>query len=411
MRRCKTSTRWELIAALTAAFSLVLAAGALGANPRPGKLYTGPTSASYNGFTAPVSFRISKNGRQLLSFKWAGGGCIGLGGPGNAWSNPAMNYKVGTINVSRTGTFSVKNVKSTVTWKQGRQAFTKVTTSTVAGRFKTATTATGTISFTMKITKPCSGKTTFTATLGPAAGALHKLSPATGTSVPSSTPTLNWSASANATAYRYCIATSENGPCIGGWVSTGASTHATLRALQPGSYHWQVIASSVHGTVAADNGGWSSFTVPAPQPIPNAGYWEAGGGLTGASGNGAGGSIQATNVFFLVSADRASVSEFGFAWDYSGPGKVGPPFLSCSGSRTSSINAQHPSPITNGQFSAPSPTGPWSGSASGDFHGTFDSATSAHGTATLSASMSDPNCFMTGTSNTGTFNWTATWQH
>jgi hypothetical protein len=70
-------------AALAGALSLVPAAGALAASPKPGKLYTGPTSASYNGFTAPVSFTVSKNGRQLVSFKWAGGGCIGLGGPGN----------------------------------------------------------------------------------------------------------------------------------------------------------------------------------------------------------------------------------------------------------------------------------------------------------------------------------------
>ena len=125
-----------------------------------------------------------------MTFKWAGGGCIGLGGPGNAWTNPLNNYKVGTINISRTGAFTVKNVKSTFRGKQGAQVVTKVTTSTVTGRFKSATTATGTISFTQKLTKTCAGKVTFTATLGPALGALHKLSPASGTSVTSSTPTL-----------------------------------------------------------------------------------------------------------------------------------------------------------------------------------------------------------------------------
>jgi len=408
MRCSPTFHRWALSAALATALSLVAATGALAAGPKAGKLYTGPTSVSYNGFTAPVSFTVSRNGRQLLSFTWAGGGCIGLGGPGNAWTNPANNYKVRTLNVSRGGAFAVKNVKSTFTWKQGGKRFTKVTTSTVTGRFKNATTATGTISFTQKLTKSCTGKVRFTATLGPAPGALHKLSPASGTSVASNTPTLSWSASTRATAYRYCIATSENGRCIGGWVSTNTSTHATTRTLQPGSYYWQVIASSVHGTVAADNGGWSSFTIPAPQPKPNSGYWEAR-SPTGASGGGAGGSIQVTNVFFSVPVDQATVSGFGFAWDYSGPGK--PPFFSCSGSRVSSIGADHSSPITGGRFSTPSPTGAWSGSGSGDIDGTFDSATSAHGTATFSAYMGDPACFMMGTSRTGTFNWTATWQH
>ena len=137
MRYSPTYHRWGLCAALAAALSLVLAAGAPAASPKAGKLYTGPTSASYNGFTAPVSFAVSKNGRQLLSFTWAGGGCVGLGGPGNAWTNPANNYKVGTLNVSRTGAFAVKNVKSTFRGKQGANAFTKLTTSTVTGRSRT----------------------------------------------------------------------------------------------------------------------------------------------------------------------------------------------------------------------------------------------------------------------------------
>ena len=54
------------------------------------------------------------------------------------------------------------------------------------------------------------------------------------------------------------------------------------------------------------------------------GYWEAR-SPTGASGGGAGGSIQVTNVSFSVPVDQATVSGFGFAWDYSGPGK--PPSL------------------------------------------------------------------------------------
>ena len=402
MRYIPTLNRWALIAALSAALAVVLAPGALGASPKAGKLYTGPTSASYNGFTAPVSFTVSRNGRQLLAFKWAGGGCVGLGGPGNAWTNPEMNYKVGTINVSRTGAFAVKNVKSTFTGKHGAHAFTKVTTSTVTGRFKNATTATGTISFTMKITKPCSAKTTFTATLGPTPGALHKLSPASGTSVTSNTPTLNWGASAHATAYRYCIATSENGPCIGGWVSTGPSTRATLGALAPGSYHWQVIASSVHGTVAADNGGWSSFTIPAPQPKPNPGHWES---TSLSGGNNA--NIMMSSISFTVSSDQANVIEFSYQYDYRGIPH--PPTYSCSGSGWSTLDAQTPSPITAGQFAVPSTT-MWTGQGSGHFQGTFDSATTAHGTADFERYISGPGCY-SDLATTQTFQWTATWQH
>ena len=54
--------------------------------PEGGKLSTGPTSASYSGFTAPVSVTVSKNGRRLLSYEWAR--CIGLGGPRRATPHP-----------------------------------------------------------------------------------------------------------------------------------------------------------------------------------------------------------------------------------------------------------------------------------------------------------------------------------
>jgi len=405
MRYSPTFNRWVLSAALAAALSLVLATGGLAASPKAGRLYTGPTSASYNGFSAPVSFTVSKNARQLLSFTWAGSGCIGLGGPGNAWRNPANIYKLGTLTVSRTGAFAVKNVKLTFTWKQGGKRFTKMTTSTVTGRFTTATTATGTISFTQKITKPCHGKVRFTATLGAAPGALHKLSPANGASVTSTTPSLAWSASARATAYRYCIATSENGRCIGGWISTHTSTHATLRALSPGRYYWQVIASSVHGTVAADTGGWSSFTIPAAEVKPRAGSWVA----TSLSGpaTGSGGSLNrtdsvtVTSIFFTVTGDQATVSGFGFTYS-----DVGEPFDSCVG-RGSTVD-QVTAPIARGQFSTPAAS-TWSDPMDyGTFTGRFDSPTSAHGTAWFRDYIGAYNCKYIGYANTGNFSWTAT---
>ena len=404
MRCSPTVHRWALSAALASVLSLVPATGALAASPKAGKLYTGATSSSYNGFTAPVSFTVSRNGRQLLSFKWAGGGCIGLGGPGNAWTNPAMNYKVGTLNVSRTGMFTGKNVESTFTWKQGGKRFTKVTTSTVTGRFKNATTATGKISFTQKITKTCAGKVSFIATLGPAPGALRKLSPASGTSVTSNTPTLNWSASAKATAYRYCIATSENGRCIGGWVSTNTRTRATLRALQPGRYYWQVIASSVHGTVAADNGKWISFSIPAPQPKPRSGSWVAT-SLTGSVG-------PVTSIFFSVLPDQATETGFGFVYHYSHSSA----FDHCdvSGTGVSSWITSPTSPIVSGRFQAPPGIEVWSSSAgngapgTGTFDSTFDSPTSAHGTASFSGTIF---CGLTRISSGPTpFSWTAAWQ-
>ena len=153
-----------LIGVLAAAMSLALAVGALAALPTPGKTFKGFTSVGpYRGYKATVSFKVSTTGKQLLGFVWQAGGCIGMGGPGNAYADPYNTYQVGTIPISASGTFSVKNVPWT-THQQGTP--TKTTTSTIEGRFTTATTATGTIDYTMKIPTaagPCSGHTTFTA--------------------------------------------------------------------------------------------------------------------------------------------------------------------------------------------------------------------------------------------------------
>ena len=100
-----------LIAALAAALSLLLAASAQAAQPTAGSTYTGYLSTGVsNGFRPPVSFKVSLNGKLLRGFKWAGDGCLGMGGPGDPWTNPYFNNEVGTINVSPSGTFSVKNV-------------------------------------------------------------------------------------------------------------------------------------------------------------------------------------------------------------------------------------------------------------------------------------------------------------
>jgi hypothetical protein len=158
-------TRRILIVALAAALSLLLAVSALAAHPKAGKTYKGFTSAErFNGFKQPVSFKVSSNGKRLLRFQFAEGDCGGLGGPGDPWTNPYHIVKVGTIKVSSSGTFSVKNVKWTFPPSSGNPP--KVATSTVNGRFATAKKATGTIRYTVKIrsaTCPKS-KVTFTAT-------------------------------------------------------------------------------------------------------------------------------------------------------------------------------------------------------------------------------------------------------
>jgi hypothetical protein len=153
-----------LIAALAAVLSLLLlAVGALAAQPMPGKSYAGFVGVQpYRGFKAKVSFKVSSDGKHLLAFNWQAGGCIGMGGPGNAYADPYNNYRAATIPVSATGTFSVANAK----WTSGYHSPAKTTIFTVTGRFTTAKTATGIIHYTQTDASgagPCSGHATFTA--------------------------------------------------------------------------------------------------------------------------------------------------------------------------------------------------------------------------------------------------------
>jgi hypothetical protein len=99
----------------------------------------------------------------VRGFVWQGGGCLGLGGPGNAWADPYNNYRAPTIPVSATGTFTI--VKAT--WTSNYHSPAKTTTFTVKGRFVTPTKATGTIQYTQKDASgngPCGTRITFTAT-------------------------------------------------------------------------------------------------------------------------------------------------------------------------------------------------------------------------------------------------------
>lgn len=145
----RKSTRWMLTAALAAALSLLLAVSALAAHPKAGKTYRGVTSvAPWNGFKAPVSFKVSGDGKRLLGFVWYGFGCLGAGGPGNPYTGTGYTYhRIGTIKVSASGKFSVKNAKWTFKAPPS-QGGPLVTTSTIDGQFKTAKKATGTIRFT-----------------------------------------------------------------------------------------------------------------------------------------------------------------------------------------------------------------------------------------------------------------------
>ena len=156
------------IAILAVALSALLAVSALAAHPKAGRTYKGFVAGiSFNGFKAPVSFKVSSDGKRLLGFKYYVGDCGGMGGPGDPWKGSQFARKVGTIKVDSKGNFSVKNAKSKVVISGSNPPMTKYSSSTVTGRFKTAKKATGTIKLTTTIGShsSCPGqKMSFTAT-------------------------------------------------------------------------------------------------------------------------------------------------------------------------------------------------------------------------------------------------------
>ncbi len=91
-------------------------------------------------------------------------------------------------------------------------------------------------------------------------GAFGKTSPGNLASVPGTSVTLQWSASAGAASYAYCIDTTNDSACSTSWVGAGAATSASVSGLSPGAtYYWQVRASNAGGDTTADAGAWRTF--------------------------------------------------------------------------------------------------------------------------------------------------------
>jgi hypothetical protein len=131
------------------ALTLAISTTALAAHPKAGKRYTGTTSAAkLLGFSAPVRFTVSASGAKLVGFTYGSFGCFGAGGfkPGvNPYTGGAL-ISVGSVPVAGNGRFSVKNAKSRHVFT-GTFGETIVTTAQVSGRFTSAKTATGSITF------------------------------------------------------------------------------------------------------------------------------------------------------------------------------------------------------------------------------------------------------------------------
>jgi hypothetical protein len=95
----------------------------------------------------------------------------------------------------------------------------------------------------------------------PLPGLFNKTGPLEAATDQAVNPTLTWAASYGATGYQYCIDTSPNKKCDTAWVSTGASTSASVDGLLPlTTYSWQVRATNASGVTHANIATWRSFT-------------------------------------------------------------------------------------------------------------------------------------------------------
>jgi endo-1,4-beta-xylanase len=98
----------------------------------------------------------------------------------------------------------------------------------------------------------------------PLPGTFDKTGPLEAATDQAVNPTLTWAASSGATGYQYCIDTSPNKKCDTAWVSTGASTSASVDGLLPlTTYSWQVRATNASGVTHANIATWGSFTTQA----------------------------------------------------------------------------------------------------------------------------------------------------
>jgi hypothetical protein len=172
------------------------------------------------------------------------------------------------------------------------------------------------------------------------------------------------------------------------------------QSVEVGSYRLKLTADGGTKTLG--------FTVTSEPPEvvkPQAGPWHST-SLTGpyrhVGGTGFSDSMELTQLFFEVAPDATNVSKFGFSYNYWGP--AFPSGEPCAGSANGVESV--PSPITNGQFSNPDIP---NGAEFFRFQGTFDSPTTAHGTAQFGTTITDARCRLGAFPvATGTFTWTAT---
>jgi uncharacterized repeat protein (TIGR01451 family) len=109
---------------------------------------------------------------------------------------------------------------------------------------------------------PALQQITFNYETVPTQSGFNKSAPTNGASGVSTSPTLSWTTSSDATHYEVCYDTTINGACNGTWQNVGNVLNTTLGGLAPGTqYEWQVRACNNAGcNGGADSGAWWTFT-------------------------------------------------------------------------------------------------------------------------------------------------------
>lgn len=82
----------------------------------------------------------------------------------------------------------------------------------------------------------------------------------------SSSPTLRWTVSPNASSYEYCLVKGKTQQCSTGWRTSQTNNSIKVSGLTLAStYSWTVRAKNAYGTVLSDGSNWWTFTV-SPKP-------------------------------------------------------------------------------------------------------------------------------------------------
>lgn len=198
---------------------------------------------------------------------------------------------------------------------------------------------------------------------------------------------------------------SKRGSFKGSHVTTVKKVFGS-HAVTVGRYRLQVAGDantvSLKFTIA-------SGSTPPTTVVPKPGQWKS----TSTAANG--GMVSVTDVSFVVSADSANVTDVTFHFTFSG--SMTPPFgHSCSGTALTYPLAAAPTPVENAKFSGPTgATGAWyqgfnvAAGGTGVLTGTFDSPTTAHGTAMFNWRLGGTGCMSLSGQN-GPFDWSASLQ-